>query len=414
VPGDQPTIAVGPSNVAGQGSVWITWNNGSNFAAGATVTGLGAIGAFTSAMTVPITGSFGDIAVGPSGQVLVTVGPNSGQGPGNITCSLDPDGLGPLHFSPAVDVTPNRLWRSYEAQTFGTSVLISATNVGGFDVIPAQPNRTVDSEPDLAWDRSGGGNNGRVYIAYTDETVNENNDLNILVRYSTNNGATWTAPVKANDDATTRSQFFPRIEVDQTSGGVAVAWYDARNDAGGTDGVANTETEVYGAFSFNGSQNFTTNEKISQGSSRAPSFGNANEYGDYNGLAFHNYKAFYIWADNSNFTVDNPNGTRSSPDIYTAQMSFAPSAAGVSISGRVINASGSGIRNATVVLTDMNGQSRSVVTGTFGYYRFDEVQAGQTYLVTVHSKRFTFANATRVISLFDDIADVDFVAQSSP
>jgi hypothetical protein len=87
--------------------------------------------------------------------------------------------------------------------------------------------------------------------------------------------------------------------------------------------VANTEAQVFGAVSFNGGVGFQANELISQGSSRSPSFGNSNEYGDYNGLAFRANKYFYIWSDNSNSTGDNANGTRSSPDIYTAKVTIA-------------------------------------------------------------------------------------------
>ena len=413
--GDQPTVATGPSDIAGQESVWVTWSSGGIRAIGTHATALGAVTAYSgSGVTSPTGGNFGDVEVGPSGQVLlVSQNPASGQGPSNLNVSLDPDGLGPAIFQPPTFVTTNRkesLWIS--SDLFGASILASTTNVGGFDVIPAQPNRTVDAEADLSWDKSGGVYNGRVYLAYTEETVNENNDTNIMVRFSDNNGTTWSSPVKVNDDVTTRSQFFPRIEVDQTNGNVAVAFYDCRNDAAGTDATANTEAEVYGAVSTSGGASFRTNEKISQGSSRSPSFGNANEYGDYNGLAFRNNQYFYIWADNSNSTADNPNGTRSSPDLYTAKVTVAgPSAASVSISGRVLTADGAGLRSAVVTMTDQQGVSRSVLTSSFGYYRFDDVAAGETYVISIAAKRFQFE--PRVITLSDDISDVDFVSTSA-
>ena len=80
------------------------------------------------------------------------------------------------------------------------------------------------------WDATGGPFNNRIYLVYTDETVNENNDTDILVRTSTDDGATWSAPVRVNDDATTRSQFLPYIALDRTTGTVAVGFHDARND----------------------------------------------------------------------------------------------------------------------------------------------------------------------------------------
>jgi hypothetical protein len=49
-------------------------------------------------------------------------------------------------------------------------------------------------------------------------------------------------------------------------------------------------------------------------------------------------------------------------------------------------------------------------TGSFGYYSFDGLQTGETYVVTVASKRFTFQVPSRVISLIDNVADADFIA----
>ena len=45
-------------------------------------------------------------------------------------------------------------------------------------------------------------------------------------------GAAWSAAIRVNDDATTRSQFLPRIALDQATGHVAVIWYDCRNIPG--------------------------------------------------------------------------------------------------------------------------------------------------------------------------------------
>src|SRR5713226_2829744 len=52
---DQPTLATGPSGVAGTpGAVWVSWENGGNIlAAGAAVNGLGSMGAFGAAETAP-------------------------------------------------------------------------------------------------------------------------------------------------------------------------------------------------------------------------------------------------------------------------------------------------------------------------------------------------------------------------
>jgi hypothetical protein len=85
-----------------------------------------------------------------------------------------------------------------------------------------------------------------------------------------------------------------------------------------------------------------------------------------------------------------------------------PSAATVSVGGRTMTSNGMPISRVTVVLTDQNGFARTTLTNNFGYYRFDEVEVGQTYVVNVSSKRYQFA--PRVISLSDELADLDFIA----
>lgn len=85
-----------------------------------------------------------------------------------------------------------------------------------------------------------------------------------------------------------------------------------------------------------------------------------------------------------------------------------PTAASVSISGRVRTANGSGLSNAIVYLADTSsGNIRTTRTGSFGYYRFDEIQAGQTVVIGVNSKRYQFE--PRVLSIAEDLTDLDFL-----
>jgi hypothetical protein len=88
-----------------------------------------------------------------------------------------------------------------------------------------------------------------------------------------------------------------------------------------------------------------------------------------------------------------------------------PTAATVSISGRVTTAGGNGIRNARVVVTGNTLPDALVVTtGSFGYFSVNGLTAGQTYVVTVNSQRYTFSTPSRVYNLVDNITDADFVA----
>ena len=87
-----------------------------------------------------------------------------------------------------------------------------------------------------------------------------------------------------------------------------------------------------------------------------------------------------------------------------------PTAATVSVGGRVMTTSGRGIRNVLIVMTGMDGAIRTATSTTFGYYQFTEIAAGETYIFTARGKRFSFTEPTRVVSVLEDITDLNFIA----
>lgn len=89
-------------------------------------------------------------------------------------------------------------------------------------------------------------------------------------------------------------------------------------------------------------------------------------------------------------------------------ISSAPLASGATISGRVQDRDGRAIRNATVVLADPNGTTRTVLTNVFGFFVFQDVPVGQAYSANVRHKRYQFE--TRAISLNDSFSELDFIA----
>ncbi|HEY8776696.1 MAG TPA: sialidase family protein [Gaiellaceae bacterium] len=305
--GDQPSIAVG------QNSVWVSYtaSPGKQIQAfGAPVTGLGQFGSFSTPENVPSPGNgdYGDTAVGPAGQVMVTYqNAANGQGGADIYTAVDPDGLGPAGF--------------------GKPTLVTHSHVGGFDFIAAQPDRSIDAEANLAWDRSGGAHNGRVYLVWTQETPNESDNTDIMLQRSDNNGATWSPAVKLNDDNTTNSQYDPSIALDQSSGDVALSWYDTRNDlgtggSGDTDGIPNDDFQIWATYSTNGGATFAPNFRVSQGTSNAIDANSFFDVGDYTHAAFVSGTFWPAWSDNSNSTGDNPNGALHQLDLYTAKVSI--------------------------------------------------------------------------------------------
>lgn len=103
--------------------------------------------------------------------------------------------------------------------------------------------------------------------------------------------------------------------------------------------------------------------------------------------------------------------TATATDFEGNTSEFSPvlplTAASVTISGRVLaSIDGRGVRGARIALNDGRGNVRSVTSGVNGVYRFDEVEPGITYIVSVASRRFNFA--PQVLPITDNIIDLNF------
>jgi hypothetical protein len=80
------------------------------------------------------------------------------------------------------------------------------------------------------------------------------------------------------------------------------------------------------------------------------------------------------------------------------------------LSGRVVDRYGRGLGKVKVTLSAQSGPVKSVVTNSFGYYRFEGLTSGTTYTVSAASFRYVFG--TRVIQLADDLDGFDLVAEN--
>ena len=84
-------------------------------------------------------------------------------------------------------------------------------------------------------------------------------------------------------------------------------------------------------------------------------------------------------------------------------------AATVSVGGRVLTASGRGIRNVQITLTDSAGGERTTQTTGFGYYRFEDVAAGETVTLSAKARRFKFNQTSIVRTTNESITDAHFI-----
>jgi uncharacterized repeat protein (TIGR01451 family) len=88
-----------------------------------------------------------------------------------------------------------------------------------------------------------------------------------------------------------------------------------------------------------------------------------------------------------------------------------PTAAMVSISGRVTLENGTGVPGALLTLTELStGNVLTARTSPFGYYSFSDLPVGETYVLTVNRKGLTIANNPLNFTLMEELIDLDFTA----
>jgi len=77
------------------------------------------------------------------------------------------------------------------------------------------------------------------------------------------------------------------------------------------------------------------------------------------------------------------------------------------VGGQVVTPSGLGLRNAIVTITDYRGVRQTATTSSFGVYSFPGIRGGETYTISVFSKRYRYA--AKVVQIQGNIADIIFV-----
>ena len=139
---------------------------------------------------------------------------------------------------------------------------------------------------------------GHLYVVYNDPSAVSGGDRgNIFFRMSTDGGATWSAAVKVNDDATTRAQYFPTPAVKPDGSGLSITWYDNRDDP------ADRNLARWGAVATISGSTVTFGPNFRISPSFPPAFGqdpvvNSVYMSDYDQMAADNSFFYTVWSDN--------------------------------------------------------------------------------------------------------------------
>jgi hypothetical protein len=166
--------------------------------------------------------------VGPNGEIYVTWWQASGPGGSRIMVAKSTNG----------------------GVSFGAPVPVSPVTPIGFSSGSLLGNFRVNSFPRIDVNQS----NGNVYIAFASRPGNGDSGDAFFVR-STNGGATWSSPLRINDDPGDNDQFFPDLAVG-ADGTIRVIWYDKRRDPN------NVAMTVFTAVSTDGGLSFGPNQAV--------------------------------------------------------------------------------------------------------------------------------------------------------
>jgi len=185
------------------------------------------------------------------------------------------------------------------------------TNIKGIRTSGVSKNQRVNSFPSAACDLS----NGNLYIVWTNigvPGINSGSDREIYMKRSEDQGATWSAPIRVNQDPVgeVNTQYFPWITCDPETGALSVIFYDDRN-------VGGSQCEVYCANSFDSGDTWEDFKVSDVSFTPTPIPGLAGSYmGDYLGISARGGKVYPVWCDNRSghvMTYTSPYETNSLP-----------------------------------------------------------------------------------------------------
>ncbi|MDD5508705.1 MAG: hypothetical protein PHD25_10350, partial [Bacteroidales bacterium] len=170
-------------------------------------------------------------------------------------------------------------------------------DIRGIRTSETSKDMRVNSFPSMAVDISNGPYRGNIYMVWTNigvPGINMGPDIDIYMIRSTDEGATWSDPVRINQDPSGlgNEHYFPWITCDPQYGTLSVIFYDDRN-------VSNTQCEVFCAVSSDAGDTWEDFRVSDVSFTPAPVEGLAGGYmGDYLGISSNGRKVYPVWSDN--------------------------------------------------------------------------------------------------------------------
>lgn len=149
----------------------------------------------------------------------------------------------------------------------------------------------------IAVDASNGPHQGDAYVAYQ---ATPEGDRDIFLARSTDDGQTWSEPIKLNLDEGDHDQFFPAINVNE-NGVIDVTWWDRRDDPD------NRLLDIYHRYSLDGGETFSEELRVTEHSSdpaHSLHQGGFVFIGDYLDIDANGECAWPVWVDTRHEKAD--------------------------------------------------------------------------------------------------------------
>jgi hypothetical protein len=257
--GDKEWMAVDATGGVGDGNLYVTWNSQFTCCAAGTDFTRSIDGGNTlqGPLAMPSKAKWGTVAVGPDGTFF-TVGTR----------------IDSLAFPvPHLLMKSTNARNSGQVPSFGPAVGLS---LGGETVFGALPNpEGLLGQVSVAVDASGTSTQGNVYVLASVDPPGSD-PLDVMFTRSTDGGATWSPPVRVNDDPAgdNASQWFGTLSVAPT-GRIDAVWNDGRDDPSGAT------AELFYAYSLDAGATWSASLPVSPAWNASRGYPNQNKIGDY-------------------------------------------------------------------------------------------------------------------------------------
>ncbi|MGB2986477.1 MAG: sialidase family protein, partial [Phycisphaerae bacterium] len=254
--GDKPWFAIDRTDGIGRGNIYLVWDPIKGCCGASDFTRSTDAGStFMEPIDPSINPRWGTMSVGPGGELYVAGASLVAFAVARSTNAQDPDSS-PIFES------------------------IVSVNLGGVAVSHTGPNPGgLLGQAWVATDHSTGLNQGHVYLLASVDPPGDD-PLDVMFTRSTDGGATWSDPVRINDDPEDNGawQWFGTMSV-APNGRIDVIWNDTRNSTNAT------YSELYYSFSSDGGLSWSENVAVSPPFDHSRGYPNQNKLGDYYDMA---------------------------------------------------------------------------------------------------------------------------------